>query len=42
MEDTELSAYDLAVKLGAIRIAKDLPADLSSNKDSCDRIVALS
>lgn len=32
-EETEQSAYDLAVKLGVIGAAKNLPPDLSSNKE---------
>jgi len=32
-QETEQSAYDLAVKLGVIGAAKNLPPDLSSNKE---------
>ena len=31
-EPKNLSAYDLAVQIGAIGCAKNLPADLSTNK----------
>ncbi|MEC4893226.1 MAG: hypothetical protein SAL07_03200 [Oscillatoria sp. PMC 1051.18] len=32
-DDPEQSAYDLALKLGVIGAAKNLPPDLSSNKE---------
>lgn len=30
---TDLSAYDLALRLGAVACAKNLPPDLSTNKE---------
>lgn len=32
-DETEQSAYELAIKLGVIGAAKNLPPDLSSNKE---------